>query len=266
MKVIKEYYKLYCSTYWRLLKTSIGWRDIILLVLSLLIGSVGSYWWKGKDFMLEQVFSFVAYSMLPFGILALVYGAYFLIQTPVKIYQSQKSELSKYNWDEVLFEVAPFSIVGMSGWAIRIVNNKQFDLCKIQIRLNQVRINRDVHPARKAYYFGSIDYASEEITYLEDKGIERGKAKDFVITGIVQGSFTPIHKFVTFPTDDINFPFYDLPIPPFPQVVIDIDVRGFAEFRNEKSILPAKTISIEIKHNGSILIAEPSVIEKAVHR
>jgi len=263
MKEIKEYYKLYCSTYWRLLKTSIGWRDIILLVLSLLIGSIGSYWWKGKDFMLEQVFSFVAYSMFPFGVLVLGYGVCFLIQTPVNIYQSQKSELSKYNWDKVEFEVVSFSIVGMSGWAIRIVNNKQFDLGKIQIRLNQIRINREVHPARKAYYFGSIDYASEEITYLEDNGIERGKTKDFVITGIVQGNFVPVHKFVTFPNDDINFPFYDLPIPPFPQVVIDIDIRGFAEFRDEKIILPAKTIPIEIKYNGSILIAKSAVNKTA---
>ena len=192
--ITQEYYKLFRATFNKLLKSNFGWRDVILLFLSLIVGSSGSYLWKGKDFMNEQIFSYIAYSMLPFGLFVLGYVIRFVIQTPVEIYKSQISKIEPYDWERVVTSVKPFKILGLDGWGIEIKNNKGIALENVSIWYVGKREGQDETRLEERERLGYINFKAEKI-HFESTVIEPTKSALFVITA--QETGMPVTYFRT---------------------------------------------------------------------
>jgi hypothetical protein len=89
----REYYRLFVATLQDLIKERVGTRDFVILGLTALLGFPIVYFWRGKEFMIDEIVSFIAFSMLPFSLLALGYVAKSFIDTPVRIYTGKKSYL-----------------------------------------------------------------------------------------------------------------------------------------------------------------------------
>ncbi len=184
----KEYYALFLSVFRALIKSHFGWRDIILLFLSLVIGTSGSYLWKGEDFMSEQFFSFVVYSIFPFGVLALGYVVYFIIQTPVEIYKSQINELDKYNFERINFDVEKYNIIGSSGWGLKVVNGKSISLNNVSAWLIGTRKGKEweILEEKDQEKFLNVNERAE-ILQVEDCELLHGEKILFAITTMDSG-------------------------------------------------------------------------------
>jgi hypothetical protein len=194
--ITKEYYKLFCVTFNKLRKSNFGWRDIVLLFLSLVVGAGVSYLWKGKDFMNEQIFSFIAFSMLPLGLFALGYVIRFVAQTPVEIYKSQIAKLEPYDWERVDISVKPFKILGLRGWGIEVKNNKGIALENVSIWYVGKREGQDEARLDERERLGYINFKAEKIQF-ESTVIEPTKSALFVVTAQETGmpvSFFRTHK------------------------------------------------------------------------
>ena len=245
MDEYKEYYKLYFSTFWDLLKKSIGWEDIALLVLSLAVGSAGSYWWKGKDFMIEQVVSFLAYAMVPFIVLSLGYVLYFLVQTPVKINQSQNAELDKYNWNRAVFNVEKYDLLGLSGWGLMLSNTKSIALENVSVWLVGVRDGQKWNILENKQYerFGYINNKAELLMFESYGELLSGEKLVFAITAMESG--TPVH---TIRTEKRTQPVLNDVYP----LAIDVLVKAKTNFM--ASELPLKLIRLNVYSSGMISI------------
>lgn len=133
-KFSQEFFKEYRKTFVELFKKSFGWRDWTLLALAVFAGIAGSYWWKGKEYMIEQLFSYIAWSIVPLVVLSLGYIMYFAVQTPVNIYAKQKKLLSNRSWYDVEFEPIHLTERGMNIAALKIINNKPIEITDLNIK------------------------------------------------------------------------------------------------------------------------------------
>jgi len=283
---LAEYYGLYISTFLRLLfDKSFVRKEIAFLVLSLVCGAIGSYWWGGWDFMTEQTFTFIAYSLMPLGVLAFLRLIYCLLQTPVSIYQTQENEIEKHSWGKkVEFSLEPYSIANTYGDALVIENKKSIDITTLTVEIIKIEIGREIVDLSKigVYRLGHIErnsvYKEEKIVEpLVEERIERGRKKEFVITQVVESAINqPLrpHDFLTYP-DKIDWPF--LPssedgslgaindafsriaeamdgrtIPPQPRVIIELEIKGEIKSENETITLPKINWDIEVFNDGTL--------------
>ncbi len=282
---MREYYKLYVSTFSKLLfKKSIVQREIYFSLISLLGGSIGSYLWKGQDFMIEQTIIFIAYSLSPLVILVLARLVYCLLQTPVKIYQVQARKIEKYGWEKVEFSHVGYSINNISGLALEIENKKDFDITEIIVEITKIKIGRKLVSlsATGVHRLGYIERDNDKpedtiVQSLDHVGIESSRKKEFVVTEVTTSMvITSItRKFLTYPDDDIQWPFfptsedgilgslsaisrslarqYTTEIPSSqPTVIIEIEVRGKIKADDEIITLPIYILNLEVFKDGSL--------------
>jgi hypothetical protein len=132
----KEFYKLYASTFWSLLKGRLGAKDLVLLVLALVIGPLFAFLWKDMQFMIEQTITFVAYSLLPFAVLGLIYFSWAVIRTPVEIYADLKKRLANRSWYDVNFQPIHFTDHGAHIAALKIRNDKPIEITELTLTTN----------------------------------------------------------------------------------------------------------------------------------
>lgn len=231
---------------------------IIALIIScvstfgFLFGWLPTTW---VDSTWEQFFYSIVSAAVFFGLL-LVVALFVLVYMPARIYNIQRDELTKYNWDKVEFQEVSYSISGKSGYAFRILNNKTFDITKIQVYLTDVTINgkSNARPSR-AWYFQSIDYDNDELAYLNDNGIKSGSKKDVAITEIVRKGKSLFCKLIT--SSEVEDVYIKLPYRGSKKdiesdVVIEIRLWGMIKLDDEKIVLPEKYIKIIVMPNGEI--------------
>ena len=241
---------------------------------------------------MEQTVNFIAYTLAPLVLIAILFLIYSFVQTPVRIYQSQKNkfdkilkekdlELEKYNWANIDFEVAQFSIIGKSGWAFKVVNGKQYDISKINVEITNIRENEKSINKSGLYYLPYIDNQNGKIREKIVKsynrvssGIKSGESKYFVVTTHVKpNKISETHKFETFP-DELSWKFptktqdileltsgigatvakyYSKATePPNPVLVIELCIRAEIKIENEIIQLPGELINLLVKNNGSL--------------
>jgi len=253
------------TTYWEEIrhiwgdeiKSWFGWGDWKQTVTSIVVALVGpliAFYGGSVDIAIDDIFVKIVAAisgLIWFVIIAI--GTY--IHANEVLYEEKKIVLSKHNWSLVRFDEVPYHIVGVSGYALRITNDKIFDLDRIQVRWITRRVNQDIFSFRevkKAYYFPIIDYENQNMGfYDEDKSIKHGKSKDFAITGLENPS--TVYKFMTVPKENgVEWPFQENQITP--EVVIEVEIISHMELDNEKTVLPIKTISIHIMPDGNISI------------
>ncbi len=198
-----------------------------------------------------------------------------------QVIKDKNLELEKYNWDNVELWVVDYSIIGMSGWAFRIINNKDFDFKSVAAEITTIRIGQKITKLSNKHQLGYIDSRNgeieEEVVISSDnEGIIAGKQKDFVVTSLKQEAMSQTHLFVTYPKDDTELSF---PFPPQTRqspmassltsvvaamsalysaqtpetvVVIEIKITGEIKTDDEISVLPIKMINVQVHSNGAL--------------
>ncbi|WKZ42901.1 MAG: hypothetical protein QY302_00655 [Anaerolineales bacterium] len=192
------------------------------------------------------------------GLWFLIVFIYHLANAPASLFREQQHELEKYGWSKIEFEEVPYSVMNISGWALKITNNKSFDLHRIEIRLTEIRVDQNIYnKPSKVYYFGSIDYEDERLVdhfETDNKGIKQGNERSFAITGIIPNFPVPVRKFMTYAESDLKLPFPDISVPPLPLVVIEITIGVYLKIGDEKINLPQKIMKLEVTKDGAIRI------------
>jgi len=168
MVKVKAYYKLYFSTFAALLKSSIDWRAVVLLVLSFAFGAIGSYWWKGNDFMIEQTVTYITYSLLPLGLVALVYVLLSLIQAPVILYTEEKRKADKSSWNDIIISYKEIR-EGNEVLAYRIkVENSKVDMYYFFVELNYLAVDGKPLNYKETHKRRILLWASGGVFNLQD--------------------------------------------------------------------------------------------------
>ena len=132
----QEFYSLFLSTFWRLVKERLGAKDAVLLGLAIIIGPVFAFLWKDMEFMIEQTMTFVIYSLLPFLALLLIYFSWAVVRTPVEIYAELKKRLANRSWYDVDFEPIHFTDHGAHIAALKIRNDKPIEITGLTLTTN----------------------------------------------------------------------------------------------------------------------------------
>lgn len=198
-----------------------------------------------------------------------------------QVIKDKNLELEKYNWDNVDFWVVDYSIIGMSGWAFRIINQKALDFKSVTAEITTIRIGQKITKLSNKHQLGYIDSQNGEIdeqvvVSSGYEGIITGKQKDFVVTSLKHEGISQTHTFVTYPKDDTELSF---PFPPQTRqspmassltsmvaamsalysaqspettVVIEIKITGEIKAGDEISILPMKMINVQVHGNGAL--------------
>jgi hypothetical protein len=223
----KEYYKTYITDFWNYTKSGVNWKNGGFALLSLFMGAGYYLIANGWNAMVEQTVNFIAFTLAPLGFLTLFFLLTGLIQTPVRIHQSQKSEftkslkekefefekvlkgkdfeLEKYSWNNVDFWVTSFSIIGKSGWAFKVANKKPYDISKILVEITKIRKDEKNIRQSGLHLLGYIDRQRGKIgekivnSYTRG-GINSGESREFVVTSEVKKTkASKTHKFETYP-------------------------------------------------------------------
>ena len=154
----KEYYKLFWSTFWHLFKTKFGTRDIIILIFAAFVGTLLSYLWGGKEFMVEQVVTFVGFSVLPLAVISLVYLVNLMRETAVTIYTEQKKRLANRSWYDVDFEPVYFTNQGRHITALKVRNNKPIEITELNLKIYELwKDGEKLGEQRDMYWSGTDD-------------------------------------------------------------------------------------------------------------
>jgi hypothetical protein len=119
----KEYYKLYFKTLWKLIRT-IGWREYIIALFCLVVGSTYYARTRGWEAMIEEALNFIAYTLAPLALVAFLFILDKIVQTPVKIHEDLKAELEKFSWVGVTVEPWNFPPDSGLGVGLHIYNGK----------------------------------------------------------------------------------------------------------------------------------------------
>src|SRR5574341_1624586 len=152
MDRVKEYYQLYLKTVSNLI-SSIGWREGLVALLSIIFGSGYYLVTKGWNQMVEHTAEAVIDTLAPFIFVTLVFIVCKLIQAPVKIYSELKSEAMLHTWKDVSIEQYYFPSHEMIGVGLKIDSNKTIQganihgVAKIEsIVVGQMRIYQEKLP------------------------------------------------------------------------------------------------------------------------
>ena len=196
-----------------------------------------------------------------------------------KALKEKDLELEKYNWDNVEFYVTRFSIIGKSGWAFEIKNNKHYDISKIIIEVTKIRKDEKIMPLSGLYLLGYIDRQRGQIgeklvNSSKRRGIEVGKSMEFVVTSeVIKTKSSKTHKFETYP-DELSWDFpletsdnfmavgrsvvamaaalYGNNSPPEPTTVIEVCIRAEIKVDTDIIQLPGTTENLQVMNDGSL--------------
>ena len=198
-----------------------------------------------------------------------------------KALKEKDLELEKYNWDNVDFWVAPFSIIGKSGWVLKIENKKRYDISRIVVEITKLRKDEKNIPLSGLHLLGYIDrqkgQIGEKIVNSSKRGgIESGKSKEFVVTSDVRKTKSSMtHEFEVYPDKLL----WDFPLetsenlnktigrsmiamavalygndnaPPESTTVIEVCVRAEIKVDTDIIQLPGTTVNLQVMNDGSL--------------
>ena len=173
---IREYYKLLFKNAWDSARFSVGWNrtTIFSILLSLLLGSLLFFVFKGIEKTWDEIVSFLAFTCAPFAFLVLGYFIFHLFQTPAHMYYDLKSYADKFTWNDVEISIHAFPDDYLFSYGLAIKNNKPFELEKVSIKiiyLEADKVSRPIHlyPARLAWIF-SRNYLWDDIDIAPNGG------------------------------------------------------------------------------------------------
>lgn len=204
----------------------------------------------------EVVLRGIGFGALVIGFL--VFGLVSFVTANIKLYSKKRDELTKYNWDKVKITPIPYSTVWRTGYAIRISNNKTFDIDKLNVSLFSVEIDKTPRPKpNRAYYFQSIDYEEHSFSHLNDDGVKSEKEKDYAITELLTARGKTTCKLFTTQNEDdyIGYFFRSKSGKAIKDrnIIITLSIKGSIQVENEVYFLPVLYKKYQIMSDGKII-------------
>lgn len=290
-KEIREYYILCFNTFKRLFKEGIDKRGYFLEVFTAFLGGASYIIQNGWGGVVDNFWNFCLSVLVVPGGIAVLYSLYKIIMTPVEIYnnkkdenkkilEEKKAELEKYNWENVGFWLTPFDIIGKSGWALEIKNDKVYEISKVVIEITKIRKDYKNIPLSGLFLLGYVDrkrgnLGDKIVNSSRQSAIGRGESVEYVITSdIIITKSKKTHQFETYPDKligefDVNgdggvldsmnstlsklaFSLYADDSPPDSITVIEICLKATIDINDEVIILPNKKLNVQVYKDGSL--------------
>jgi len=123
----KKYYRMYFAEFKDSIKKALGWKELLSLCVSLVVGVVFYWLFIGVDSMKEEIINFIAFSLIPAGLLSIGYIVFHIIQTHVNLYRRKEIEANKYTWKDI--EIIPYHFDRKSGMGVglEIISDKSIN-------------------------------------------------------------------------------------------------------------------------------------------
>lgn len=120
----KKYYKLYWREFVGSAKKAIGWKELLYLCISLVVGATIYLFRNGINAMNDQIISFIAFSLAPAILLAFLFVIYHLIQTHPKLYREKQIQANRPTFRDIEIKKHLFDPRENFKVGLEIINKK----------------------------------------------------------------------------------------------------------------------------------------------